>query len=150
MRYAIKYDTIKPILEEEVSREAAQAHSAEGVSLYDALKITSRDEEKNKRLLEQVLAAIKEQCNRFICCANFSGTPPVLTFDLDVSSRRTMGREEIINTLLQNVTVNTFLSKYFLSKNAADLSTKYGEQAAADVQALNKVLYTKMPPKACF
>lgn len=149
MKYTIEYDTIKPILEEEVSKEAKQAFSAEGVSQYDALKITSRDEDKNKRILVQALGVIKEQCNRFICCATFTENPPKLTFDLNVSTRRTMGREQIISTMLLNITVGLFLSKYFLAKNAAELSAKHGELAAAEIKSLSTLLYTKNPPMYC-
>ena len=43
MEFNIEYSTIMAIAEEEVSREASQAYSAEGESLYDGLRLISRD-----------------------------------------------------------------------------------------------------------
>ena len=51
MEFKLEYNTIIGIVEEEVSREAAQAYSTDGSSLYDGLRMVSRDEEKKKRLL---------------------------------------------------------------------------------------------------
>lgn len=151
MEYEINYSEIIDIVKEEISREAAQAYSAEGVSLFDAIRWTSRDDNKSSRIMTEVLAVIKEQCNRFICCADLSkdnvkGEYKSLVFTLQTTPRRTEGREMSIATLLRSLAVNTFLNKYFVDKNQTESAAKYGELAVTDVKALTALLYTKMPP----
>ena len=148
MQYKIEYDTIMPIVEEEVSREAAQAYSGDGASLYDGIRMISRDEKKKKRLMSEVLVAIKMQCNRFVKHAEVVGgdEPLSLVFELELSSRRSFGKENSLKTLFRSLTVNLLLSKYFSSKNQTDLVSKYDDKALADVQLLAKLLYEKLPP----
>lgn len=150
MEYTIEYNKIMAIAEEEVSREGAQAYSEDGVSLYDAIRMVSRDEEKKKRLMSEVLVLIKEQCNRFIADAELmdegEAEPTTISFELDITSRRSAGKELSIKTLLRSLTVNLFLNRFFVSKNQAELATKYDTLALADVQTLSKLLYTKLPP----
>lgn len=150
MEYRIEYDTIMKIVEEEVSREGAQAYSEDGVSLYDSIKILSRDEAKKKRIMAEVLVLIKEQCNRFITDIeepeDNAGEPDSFVFELDITERRSLGRELSIMTLLRSMTVNFFLNRYFVSKNQTDLASKYDSLALADVQTLTKILFTKRPP----
>ena len=149
MQYKIEYDTIKPIIEEEISREGAQAYSDEGVSLYDGIRLISRDEAKMKRLMSEVLVAIKMQCNRFVKHADVvtSPTEPLsFLFELDLSKRRSAGKEESLNTVFRSMTANFMLNKYFSSKNMTDLAAKYDSLALADVQTLTRLLYEKLPP----
>lgn len=150
MEYSITYDTIMAIVEEEVSREGNQAYSADGVSLYDAIRLVSRDEEKKKRLMAEVLVLIKEQCGRFIADAEQmdegESEPNSINFYMDLSPRRSAGKELSIKTLLRSLTVNYWLNRFFVSKNQTDLASKYDALALADVQTLSKLLYTKLPP----
>lgn len=149
MEYQIDYDTIMAIAEDEVSREAVQAVTADGVSLYDGIRMISRDEDKKKRMMSEVLAAIKMQCNRFVRHADIvepEGEPTSFYFELDLSSRRETGKEESLATLFRSLTVNLILNKYFASKNLAELAAKYDAQALTDVQSLAKLLYEKLPP----
>ena len=137
------------LVEEEVSREAGQAISADGVSLYDSIRMVSRDEGKKKRLMSEVLVAIKSQCNRFFSSVAFDeGTnePESLVFELNLSTRRSSGRKLSLMTMFRSLTVNLILNKFFISKNLTDLASKYDEAALADVQALAKLLYEKLPP----
>lgn len=149
MEYQIDYDTIMAIAEDEVSREAVQAVTADGVSLYDGIRMISRDEDKKKRMMSEVLAAIKMQCNRFVLHADIvepEGEPTSFYFELDLSSRRETGKEASLATLFRSLTVNLILNKYFASKNLAELAAKYDGQALTDVQSLAKLLYEKLPP----
>ena len=59
MEFKIEYDKIIAIVEEEVSREGAQAYSADGASLYDGIRMLSRDEDKKKRLMSEVLVSVR-------------------------------------------------------------------------------------------
>ena len=55
MEYSIEYEKIMAVVEDEVSREGAQAYSEDGGSLYDALRILSRDAEKMKRTMSELM-----------------------------------------------------------------------------------------------
>lgn len=151
MQYKIEYDTIKPTVEEEVSREAEQAYAEDGDSLYDGIRMVSRDEDKLKRLMSEVLVTIKMQCNRFVrhtalIGGEDAGEPLAFLFELELSLRRSIGKEESLMTVFRSMAVNFMLNKFFASKNQTDLAAKYDAQALADVQSLTKLLYEKLPP----
>lgn len=151
MEFNIEYSTIMAIAEEEVSREASQAYSAEGESLYDGLRLISRDEEKKKRMMSEVLVSIRTICNRLVRHVALigdedSGEKTSFYFDLEMSPRRAAGKGDSLKTLFRSLAVNLFLNKYFASKNNADLASKYDAAALADVQTIAKLLYEKLPP----
>ena len=151
MEYKIEYDTIIKIVEEEVSREAAQGYSEDGSSLYDGIRMVSRDEDKKKRLMSEVLVSVRMLCNRLVQHIMLLGEDPEgeatsFIFTLELSPRRAAGKSESLKTLFRSMTVNLFLSKFFTSKNMADLASKYDAAALSDVQALAKLLYEKLPP----
>lgn len=147
IKFEIEYDTIIAIAEEEVSREASQAVSADGVSLYDGIRMVSRDEEKKKRLIAECLVMVRALCGRFIdFSCQFDNDETSFSFMLNVSSRRVNGKDDSLKTLFRSMTVNLFLNKFFASKNLTELASKYDAAALADVQALTKLLYEKLPP----
>ena len=151
MEYKIEYDTIVAIAEEEVSREGMQAYSEDGASLYDGIRMISRDEDKKKRIMSEVLALVQEQCNRFIRHAELIDEeeieePLSLYIELELSPRRAAGKKYSLATLFRSMTVNFFLNRYFVSKNLSELAAKYDAAALADVQTTTKLLYTKLPP----
>ena len=151
MRFKIDYDNIIAIVEEKVSREGAQAYSADGVSLYDGIRMISRDEAEKKRMMSEVLVAIRILCNRLVrhvaLTADQTGDEVTsFDFDLEMSPRREAGKGESLKTSFRSLTVNLFLNKYFASKNQADLASKYDAGALADVQNIAKLLYEKLPP----
>ena len=144
MDVSITYDAIMAVVEEEVSREAAQARTAEGLSLYDELRMTSRDEAKKKRLVEEAVVVAREMLNRF--ADSIDDTEDGVAIALGLSSRRENGREASINAMLRSIMASIVLNRYFLSKGRNDLAEKYNSLASADIQALNRILYTKLPP----
>lgn len=151
MEFKIEYNTIMAIAEEEVSREASQAYSEDGGSLYDGLRLISRDEEKKKRMMSEVLASIRILCNRLVRHTTLIGEDDSeektsFYFDLEMSPRREAGKGESLKTLFRSLAVSLFLNKYFVSKNNADLASKYDAAALADVQTIAKLLYEKLPP----
>lgn len=150
MEFKIDYDKIIAIVEEEVSREGAQAYSADGASLYDGIRMLSRDEDKKKRLMSEVLVSVRILCNRLVRHVAIEDDTEEektsFSFDLDMSPRREAGKGESLKTSFRSLTVNLFLNKYFASKNQVDLATKYDSAALADVQNIAKLLYEKLPP----
>lgn len=151
MEFKIEYSTIIAIVEEKVSREAAQAYSADGTSLYDGIRMLSRDEEEKKRMMSEVLVSVRILCNRLVNHASLeedeTGVEKIsFNFELEMSPRREAGKGESLKTAFRSLTVNLFLNKYFASKNQTDLATKYDSAALADVQNIAKLLYEKIPP----
>lgn len=151
MEFKIDYDTIIAIVEEKVSREAAQAYSADGASLYDGIRMISRDENEKKRMMSEVLVSVRILCNRLVrhVALTADETEEEKTsfyFDLEMSPRREAGKGESLKTSFRSLTENLFLNKYFASKNQVDLATKYDSAALADVQNIAKLLYEKLPP----
>lgn len=151
MKFNIEYNAIMALAEDEVSREASQAYSEDGTSLYDGLRMISRDEEKKKRIMSEVLVPIRILCNRLVRHVALVGEedPEEKTsfyFDLEMSPRREAGKGESLKTLFRSLAVSLFLNKYFASKNNADLASKYDAAALADVQTIAKLLYEKLPP----
>ena len=151
MEFNIEYNTIMAIAEEEVSREASQAYSADGTSLYDGIRMLSRDEDEKKRMMSEVLMSVRILCNRLIDHASIiegesEEEQTSFCFSLDMSPRRAAGKGETLKTLFRSLTVNLFLNKYFASKNQVDLASKYDAAALVYVQTIAKQLYEKLPP----
>ena len=151
MEFKIDYDKIIAIVEEKVSREAAQAYSADGASLYDGIRMLSRDEDEKKRMMSEVLVSVRILCNRLVrhvaTIADDTEEEKIsFYFDLEMSPRREAGKGDSLKTAFRSLTVNLFLNKYFASKNQADLAAKYDSAALADVQNIAKLLYEKLPP----
>lgn len=151
MDFELNYSELIEVIKDEIAREASQAYTSEGESLYESLRWVSRDDERSQRMMGEVLSGIKEQCNRFICCADFEADTTTdmygtLTFDLVATQRRIAGREGSVSVLLRSLVTDMFLQKYFLGKNNTDLASKYNEMAVADIKSLSNLLYTKMPP----
>jgi hypothetical protein len=151
MEFKIEYDKIIAIAAEDVSREGAQAYSADGVSLYDAIRMVSRDDAKKKRLMSEVLVSVRVLCNRLVrhvatIADDTEEEETSFYFDLDMSPRRAAGKGESLKTSFRSLTVNLFLNKYFTSKNQTDLASKYDAAALADVNTIAKLLYEKLPP----
>ena len=151
MEFKIEYDKIIAIAAEDVSREGAQAYSDDGVSLYDAIRMVSRDEAKKKRLMSEVLVSVRVLCNRLVrhvatIADDTEEEETSFYFDLEMSPRRAAGKGESLKTSFRSLTVNLFLNKYFTSKNQTDLATKYDAAALADVNTIAKLLYEKLPP----
>lgn len=151
MEFKIEYDKIIAIAAEDVSREGAQAYSDDGVSLYDAIRMVSRDEAKKKRLMSEVLVSVRILCNRLVrhvatIADDTEEEETSFYFDLEMSPRRAAGKGESLKTSFRSLTVNLFLNKYFTSKNQTELASKYDAAALADVNTIAKLLYEKLPP----
>lgn len=143
MQVTITYDNIVSLVKEEISKEASLAHSADGVSLYDKLKLTSRDDEKIIRLTLDAMSYIQDQCGRFISSAEF-GDAIVVT--IEASTRRINGKESSVEHMLKSVVVNAIMRKYLLYKNETDLATKYETFITEEISNLKRTLFTKHPP----
>ena len=151
MEFRIEYEAMMAIAEEMVSREGNQAYSEDGSSLYDAIRMVSRDEATKKRLMSEVLVSIRILCNRLVKHVALSEDmtseeETSFEFELEMSPRRAAGKGESLKTLFRSLTASLFLNKYFASKNQTELAAKYDAAALADVSTIAKLLYEKLPP----
>lgn len=65
MEYTINASTLKEAIEEEISRVASRSVSADGVSLYDSVKITSRDRGTIERMIEDMESVLMSRFRDF-------------------------------------------------------------------------------------
>ena len=134
------------LVREEVSRLGAVMATEQGASLYDALRITSRDEDAIARMISEAKSTMKTQCHRFLTHTKSDSTDSVI-FSLNGSERRFDGKQDIITTYLQQIMTNMVVLKYLQSKTLSEAAKSYDEKAAAMIELLSSNLYTKLPPK---
>ena len=70
MKITFEISAIMDIIKEDASRLGARSYSEDGVSLYDGIRITSRDENVLSRMLEERDARLREL---LIFCLNPAG-----------------------------------------------------------------------------
>jgi hypothetical protein len=135
--YYVNKNKMLPLIEREVSRVAASAYSEEGVPLYDAIRITSRDEDTLKDMIDDAMTAMLTKLSDITTLS--SGF-----FEFDIPEERThdimtIGKA-IDRFIVMNVCAAWMLQKY---------SAKAEEYGARSTDAINKVerlLQEKLPP----
>ena len=146
MEVTITLSDFNKALEEEISRIASGSYSDDGASLYDGLRMTSRDEAVMKRLRKEAKGAVQGAMMRFVSEVTESETS--IIFELDVTDRRVRGKENMIQELIESALAKLVISKYFSEKQQTELAAKFDTLAAADIQSLLTHLYTKPTPTA--
>lgn len=131
-------------VEEEISRIAAGSYSEDGAPLYDGMKKTSRDDGTMERLFSESLTTLKNALARFL--EGSEQKDGKLSIVLAASGRRIRGKEDMIEDLVKSSLAKVLISKYFLEKQQTEQATKFDTLAAADLQALQNVIYTKSTP----
>lgn len=135
--------TIEELVKEEVSRLAARSYSEDGASLYDGIKIVSRDSSVLSRMIDESAYSLVVQCERFI---DFSSGTTSLVFDFVESDRRTCGKETMLTALIKEIIVKMTVSRFLLSKGVQNEAQVYDQAAANNIALLLKTLYTKRRP----
>ena len=141
----ITLSSLNESVKEEISRIASGSYSADGAPLYDGIRITSRDTGVMGRLLEESLVVVKSAIVRFLSDTDDDATDAV-TISLNLSTRRKNGKQTVIPGLIESSLAKLLLSKYFSEKNQTEMAAKFDGLAAADLQTLQKVLYSKQSP----
>lgn len=131
------------------------------VVVYDDPAIRYRAEigpdkdEEIKRCILSAFATLTNTYMRFmragevVAVDNQSYVPEKLEVEIVGSERRLGGKMPMIADIMHSLLVNMTLSKFYLTCGQSDLSTMRDSLAAADVQTLQKLIYSKQPPRLC-
>lgn len=142
----ITLSSLNESVKEEISRIASGSYSADGAPLYDSIRITSRDTGVMGRLLKESLVVVKSAIVRFLSSDIDDDATDAVTISLNLSTRRENGKQAVIPELIESSLAKLLLSKYFSEKNQTEMAAKFDGLAAADLQTLQKVLYSKQSP----
>ena len=80
MTYTIVSEKINSVVKEEVSRVASQTYTSEGVPMYDAIRITSRDDNELSRLIAEKIDIMLSRFRVFVSSVSADGK--IIGFDL--------------------------------------------------------------------
>jgi hypothetical protein len=134
MQYNVEYDTIKPIVEEEISRVATRSY-VEGSSLYDAIRVTSRDESTLERLFSDALTTIQTRFVEFVHCI----VENELDFNLpDLPCVYEDGAKRELNRFIEYSMV-----AQWLEEKGNQESTLYTDRAAAALNKAERMLLSR-------
>lgn len=134
MEYIVSTTALYSAIEKEISRAAATMYSDDGVSLFDALKVTSRDEDTIEEYIEDSKDAILATMSDIAI-----GLGGVISFDVpdfDVSSK-----EEVAHLLDRFIIFNT-CNQWFKEKGS-DRAEMYLQRAEAAITRANILLKTR-------
>lgn len=149
MTVEITLTDLQALIEEEVSRVASRSYSEQGGSLYDAIKVISRDRPTLSRMLNEANSVVVTTCHRFLDHDTDAVEQGKLKYGFTTTAgeRRTQGKEAMVTDLIRNALMKMVVSKFFLQKGMDTEAQKYDQQAAADLALLQKNIYGKLPPK---
>lgn len=138
MTYEINQQKLEARVVNEISRVAASSYSDDGGSLYDFIKVTSRDKDIIKEYCQGAVTAI---CVAFAEYAT-KGTGTIeLNFpDLDITLGSSAQEE------LDRYVVYHACSDWFRDKSVKDVE-RYTERAADALNKANMLLKSRKPPK---
>ena len=137
--YYINKKKILPVIEREISRVAASAFGEDGTPLFDAIKLTSRDEDVVSEMIDDAATAM---LTRLSDIATYTSG----LFEFDIPEERTHDITTIGKVVDRFIVMNV-CSAWMIQKHP----TKAEEYGARSTDALNKVeklLHEKLPPVA--
>ena len=146
MDISISKKDVMDSLEREISRAAAGSYAADGTSLYDGLRITSRDSEVMTALMDEALAVLLSALHRFMN-AHVTANTLNISLTLEMSERRARAKIDIVPPLVIAFLVKVIISKYFSEKQNQEQAERFDKFAAADMLTLQKSLFEKSAPK---
>lgn len=138
MTYEIDTEKLYARIEKEISRVAASSYSDDGVSLYDSIKVTSRDGDIIKEYCQGAVNAISVAFAEY---ATKGAENITLDFpDFDISLKSSVQEE------LDRYIVYRACSDWFRDKSVKDVAP-YTERAAESLSKANLLLKSRKPPK---
>ena len=138
MTYEIDQEKLYARVEKEISRVAASSYSDDGGSLYDLIKVTSRDMDIIEEYCQGAVNAI---CVTFAEYAKKTADAIELTFpDFDTTLETSVQEE------LDRYVVYHTCSDWFRDKSVKDVAP-YTERAADALSKANMLLKSRKPPK---
>ena len=127
MKYIIDDNALMENVKEEISRVGLRSYSTEGISLYDGIKVTSRDNNTLNRIMSSLKTRIISRFRFFID----SSSDSIINFNLpDLPSGYDESIIQELNTFLTMGVVAVWLeekgveeSKNYLARSLASLET---------------------------
>jgi len=139
--YTIDSEAILEMVDGEVSRVADAAYGENGVSLYDQIVITERDEDTLNRMLGDAEASLVARLGDI--CRFSSGSTPCLEFyvpDFDETANGDIAEEEITKFIAYSVTGQ------FLSQRHPASVPEYTDKTALALRNVISILKTRKAP----
>lgn len=137
MDYQVNYASIKTVIEEEVSRVASRAHSSDGTSQYDSIRLVSRDEGTLKRLLEDAVNILLSRFRLFVSVSYENET--TITFNLPDLA---VGMEDRIKSILDRFLGMSVVGKWLQERGIED-SEMYLKRADASINEAELLMMTR-------
>lgn len=135
--YYINKNKILPQIEREVSRVAASAFSEDGTPLYDAIRITSRDTDTIKDMIDDAATAM---LTRLSDIATYSSG----LFEFDIPEERTHDINTI-GKIVDRFIVMNVCSAWMIQKHLPK-SEEFGARSTDAITKVEKLLHEKLPP----
>lgn len=152
MRISLMYDEL---LFDIKTKNRAEVAGIDDPAIRYRAEIGSDKDEEIKRCILSAFATLTNTYMRFmrtgevVAVDNQSYVPEKLEVEIVGSERRLGGKMPMIADIMHSLLVNMTLSKFYLTCGQSDLSTMRDSLAAADVQTLQKLIYSKQPPRLC-
>lgn len=105
------------------------------------------------RCLGEGLGAVRHRCVRFLKeeiterSDNLSNLPEKVSFDLALSERRAIGKNEPLTKAMHSLVVEYALAKFYSDVSQMELSNKHSALAINAGNEIDDLLYTKLPPR---
>ena len=105
------------------------------------------------RCLGEGLGAVRHRCIRFLKeeitehSDNLSYLPDTFTFNLSLSERRAIGKNEPLTRAMHSLVVEYALAKFYSDVSQIELSNKHSALAINAGNEIDDLLYTKLPPR---
>lgn len=135
--YYINKNKILPLIKREVSRVAASAFGEDGTPFYDAIHVTSRDEDVLKEMIDDAMSAMLTRLSDIATLS--SGM-----FEFDIPETRTHDINTIGKVIDRFVVMNV-CSAWMLQKYPVK-AEEYGSRSTDALNKVERLLNEKLPP----
>lgn len=112
------------IINEDVSRYAARAYSEDGTSLYDGIKITSRDKGVQSRMLEERDARVRDILA--FCLKDSEGEADSLLYDLELGENVKSSTQTSLKVTLRKYLTEGVLFDWYVKHGIPTVLTQEG------------------------
>lgn len=137
--YYINKKKILPVIEREISRVAASAFGEDGTPLFDAIKLTSRDEDVVSEMIDDAATAM---LTRLSDIATYTSG----LFEFDIPEERTHDITTIGKVVDRFIVMNV-CSAWMIQKHPAK-AEEYGARSTDALNKIERLLQEKLPPVA--
>ena len=153
MDITIYTSILKERIEEEVSHVADATYGEGGVSLYDSIVLTEKDQNIVSNAISEAAARLSDLCIRFLendyepFGDNETSVPEGYLYSFAISERRALGKKEPLTEAMSSFMIDYVLSDIYSRRGLSELSARYGQMAADAGSRINQMLFTKLPPR---